>query len=374
MSGRAKVSDLLVREAWAHLAAIIESSQDAILSKDLEGKLWTWNRAAECMFGYTAEEALGRHVSFLIPSDRMEEENEMLARIARGDRVEHYRTRRLRKDGDVLDISLTASPVRDEEGRVIGVSSIARDISGEIRTERELARQSEELRRSNAELERFTHVASHDLQEPLRMITSYVQLLERRYKGRLDQDADEFIAYAVQGADRMKQLIQGLLAYARVNTRGDAFEEVRLGEVLDEVVQVLQVAIAESGAVLTRDPLPTVLADPTQMGQLLQNLVANALKFRGAGPPVLHVSAERREGEWIVSIRDNGIGIEPVYFDRIFIVFQRLHGMSEYSGTGLGLALCKKIVERHGGRIWVESQPGQGSIFSFSLPDLLLLT
>jgi PAS domain S-box-containing protein len=354
--------------ARAHLAAIIDSSEDAILSEDLAGTLRSWNRGAELMYGYTAEEALGRHSSFLLLPEMRAEREKILARIGQGERIEPYRTRRVRKDGRVIDVSLTASPIRAASGEIIGASSIVRDITEQIRTEEALARQSVELQRSNAELERFAYVASHDLQEPLRTVTNYVQLLARRYRGKLDSDADEFIGYAVDSANRMRQLIQDLLSYARIHTRGDAFELVSLAEIVAETLDGLQLALGESGAAVTWGPLPVVLADPSQMGQLLSNLIANAIKFRGADPPAIDLRAERRGSEWVVSLRDNGIGIDPQFFNRIFIVFQRLHGMSEYPGTGIGLALCKRIVERHGGRIWVESQPGRGSVFFFTLP------
>jgi signal transduction histidine kinase len=235
---------------------------------------------------------------------------------------------------------------------------------------RDLERQKQELARSNAELQQFAYVASHDLQEPLRMVTSYVQLLERRYRGQLDADADDFIAFAVDGAARMQQLIQDLLAYSRVGTRGQPFAPADCQVVLNQVLSDLQVSIQESDAVVTRDPLPTVMADATQLGQLFQNLVGNAIKFRGDRRPEIHVSAERREdGHWLFSVRDNGIGIEPQYAERIFLIFQRLHTRDEYPGTGIGLAICKRIVARHGGRIWVESEPGKGSIFYFTLPE-----
>ncbi len=352
----------------AHLAAIVESSDDAILAKDLDGTIRLWNRGAERTYGYTAEEAIGRRVSFLFLPEGEEEEQRVLERLTRGERVEHFRTRRQRKDGQIIEVSLTASPIQGAGGEIVGVSTISRDITAQIRTEEELARRTAELQRSNAELERFAYVASHDLQEPLRTITSYVQLLARRYQGKLDDDADELIHYAVEGANRMRQLIQGLLAYARVQTRGDVFEPVPLEEILAEALDGLQLAIEESGATVTHGPLPVVTADPSQIGQVFSNLIANALKFRSAEPPAIEIRAERQRDDWVFSIRDHGIGIDPQFFDRIFIVFQRLHGMAEYPGTGLGLALCKRIVERHGGRIWVESRPGHGSTFSFTLP------
>jgi light-regulated signal transduction histidine kinase (bacteriophytochrome) len=232
---------------------------------------------------------------------------------------------------------------------------------------RQLSEQAQELRRSNEELEQFAYVASHDLQEPLRMVASYTQLLARRYADKLDDDAREFINFAVDGARRMQALIDALLQYSRVGTRGVEIATVDLNEVLDAVRANLSLAIEEAGGAVEAEALPAVSADRTQMIQLFQNLIGNALKFRGAEPPRVHVSATTGQGMAHVVVRDNGIGIDARYANRIFLVFQRLHTQAEYPGTGIGLAVCRKIVERHGGTIWVESEPGRGSAFHFTI-------
>jgi signal transduction histidine kinase len=246
------------------------------------------------------------------------------------------------------------------------------DLAAEVtrRTEAEKSLQLTllELERSNSELQQFAYVASHDLQEPLRMISSYVQLLERRYKSKLDDDADEFIAYAVDGAKRMQGLINGLLQLSRLGTSGSSLGTVDCEVVLEQARANLQASIAECCAQVTHGPLPTVKADSMQLVQLFQNLIGNAIKFRGTGTQSIHVSAEPKNGKWLFSVRDSGIGIDPEHSDRIFGIFQRLHGRGEYPGTGIGLAICKKIVESHGGQIWVDSEPGKGATFFFTLP------
>jgi PAS domain S-box-containing protein len=267
---------------------------------------------------------------------------------------------------------LSHQPLQDTQLKAEILNIFAVRAAAELERQRAdavLQNQKQDLIRSNDELQQFAYVASHDLQEPLRMITSYLELLERRYKGQLDTRADKFIGYAVDGATRMQILINDLLKYSRVGTQGQNFEPVDCEKVLQNVLTNLQVAIAENNAVITHSPLPPVNADVTQLTQLFQNLIGNALKFRREEPPQIHVGVEWTNGKWLFSVRDNGIGIESQYTNRIFVIFQRLHSRAEYSGTGMGLAICKKIVERHGGKLWVESNPGEGSTFYFTLPD-----
>jgi signal transduction histidine kinase len=237
------------------------------------------------------------------------------------------------------------------------------------RERKSLFRKSAELERSNAELQQFAYVASHDLQEPLRMVANFTGLLAERYGAQLDDDAREFMAYAVGGALRMQALIQGLLAYSRVGANRDSnLKPVNCNELLGRAVANLYTAIHDSGALVTHDELPEVLMDPAELVQVFQNLIGNALKFKGANFPLIHVSAVQQASEWVFSVRDNGIGIEPQYAERIFVIFQRLHRPEDYPGTGIGLTICKKVVEREGGRIWLESKPGRGATFFFSIP------
>jgi signal transduction histidine kinase len=231
-----------------------------------------------------------------------------------------------------------------------------------------LSKRTAELTRSNAELDQFASVVSHDLQEPLRMITAYMNLLQTQYGGKLDKDADEFIGYAVDGTKRMQGLINDLLTYSRVATRGKEFAPTDCNEVVARALLNLITSINESGAQVTHDQLPTVLGDEFQLGQLFQNLIDNAIKYRGVAPAEIHVGCERDGEMWRFAVKDNGIGIEPEYAERIFVIFQRLHTRQEYPGTGVGLAICKKIVDRHRGKIWVESEPRKGSTFYFTLP------
>lgn len=356
-------------ELQGRLAAIVESSDDAIISKSLQGIIQSWNCGAERIFGYTEQEVIGKHISMLAPPDRVDESPRILERIARGERVEHYVTKRRTKDGRILTISLTVSPIRNASGTIIGASKIARDIS-----ERDLHRQALEhanaaLTRSNLDLQHFAYSASHDLREPLRMVSTYCALLNRRFGGQFGDAGDEYIHYIIEGAERMQKLIDDLLAFTRVSVleRTDP-EEVDANLALDTALENLKSVIAASDASIRRTALPYVRVHRFQLQQLFQNLIANAIRYRGNEPPRIQVAAQRNEDHWLFSVQDNGIGIDPQYQEQIFGIFKRLHSAAEYPGTGMGLAICQRVVERTGGRIWVESQLGQGSTFFFTLP------
>lgn len=349
-------------ELQVRLAAIVESSDDAIFSEDLAAIIRSWNRGAERIFGYSASEVIGKPVSMLAVPERADESAGILERISRGEHIDHYETEWRTKDGRTISVSLTISPIVDSSGRVISASAVTRDI-----TQQKLSEVA--LRSLNQDLKHFAYAASHDLQEPLRMVTSYTQLLARQYKGKLDQQADQFIAYAVEGAQRMEMLLKGLRDYWAVNDgRVEQSVLVDYNRVLEKTLTYLDTRIQESGAVVSYDPLPTVMAEELPLLLLFQNLIGNALKYHRPGePPRIHVSAHRSANAWSFAVRDNGIGIEPQHLESIFNPFKRLHG-PEYPGSGIGLAICQKIAERYGGRIWAESTRLQGSTFYFMIP------
>ena len=476
-----------------HLAAIVRSSDDAILSKDRNAIITSWNEAAERLYGYTADEVVGQSVAVLIPPERQGEELEIVARIVAGERIEHYETVRVRKDGTRVAVSLAASPVHDARGEIVGVSTQARDISsmrmaqdrmteafegapvgiavfsvepgafgrlhqvnaemsrllgytreeleavapGELthpddadrerilveelatgrrssygiekrsrhkdgrwiwvwltvslldtedpprsavahmldiserksaEAELEVARAN--LERSNAELDQFAYVASHDLKEPLILLSAYARMLGERHGDALDEEGRTFLGHVRDEAGRMKAMIDDLLDYSRLQTSVEETCTVDLAEALDTALKTLAPRIQESQArVDVEGPLPSVEGSPAQFERLFRNLISNALKFRSDEPPLVTVSAERADGKWVVSVRDNGIGIDPAKAGRIFEVFHRLHSQEQYAGTGMGLAISKRIAERHGGWIWVEPAEGGGSVLKFALPE-----
>ncbi|MEI6796882.1 MAG: ATP-binding protein, partial [Methanomassiliicoccales archaeon] len=268
-----------------------------------------------------------------------------------------------RLDGSRGTILASAAPLFDDKDRLVGGMAFTQDIT-------EIKANERELKRSNVELQHFAYLASHDLQEPLRMVVGFLSLLQKKYGEKLDPVGREYIAYAIEGGERMRALINDLLAYSRIDARREPFQGVDLNEVAEQTLELLQVSIQEHAAIISIDPLPTVPADEAQMQQVFLNLVSNSLKFRGAQAPIIHIAAKEAQHEWVVSVQDNGIGMEPEHTEKIFLMFQRLHDRAEYPGTGVGLAIAKKIVERHGGRIWVSSRPGEGATFYFSLPKV----
>lgn len=360
-------ADKALQESSQRLQALIQASPLAIWALDRDGNVQMWNPAAEHLFGWSSQEVLGRPYP-LVPEDGLDEFRSLREDTLRGESHSGLELRRRNKDGSLIDIAIWTAPTWHAEGDVSGNMAVAVDLTERKRAEEAARRYSEELARSNAELEQFAYVASHDLQEPLRMVTSYTQLLAQRYNDKLDATGREFIAYAVDGATRMQALIGDLLAYSRIGTGGEEYQEIDCNAALTEAMASLRTVVKETEAVITHDPLPTLKADGTQLRQLFQNLISNAIKFRRDEPPRIHVSVEVKEGDCLFAVRDNGIGIAPEDIDRIFVIFQRLHGRGEYPGTGIGLAICKKVVERHGGHIWVESEPGEGSTFFFSIP------
>ena len=356
----------------AILRLLMDTTPDRIYFKDLQSRFVRNNAAHARSFGATPEQCIGKTDFDFFSREHAErafaDEQEI---IRSGQPVIGKVERLTMRDGKQGWASSTKLPWRDAGGRIIGTFGLSRDITARKEAEEKLAEERNLLARSNAELEQFAYVASHDLQEPLRAVASCVQLLQKRYGDQLDARAGEFITHAVDGTKRMQALITDLLAFSRLGTHPHPFAPADCATVLEDALANLAVAIQESGAVVQHDPLPTVLADASQLAQVFQNLIGNAIKFRAERRPEIRVGARREAGEWRFAVSDNGIGIEPQYFERIFRVFQRLHTRVHSPGTGIGLAICKKIVERHGGRIWIESQPGQGSTFYFTLPDSL---
>jgi len=392
-----RLAEEALRASEERYRRIVELSPEGIVIHNLHEIVFANPVAAKTLGASNPQELIGIPIRQIIHPDYHDIVAERISMEKEGKAVPLIEEKFLRLDGTPVDVEVAAIPCT-YMGK-LEVHSVVREITERKRAEealrraydeleirvqertaelactnetlqseiQERKRAEEELRRSNAELEQFAYIASHDLQEPLRMVSGFTQLLAKRYKDRLDKNADEFIAYILDGATRMQRMIEDLLAYSRVETRGKPFEPVDCEAVLEQAITNLKVAIEENKALVTHDPLPIIMADATQIIQLLQNLIGNGIKFRGKEPPQVHVSAQRKGNEWIISVQDNGIGISPEFFGRLFQLFQREY-TSEYPGTGIGLAICKRIVERHGGRIWVESEAGRGSTFYFTIP------
>jgi PAS domain S-box-containing protein len=358
-------------ESRQRLAGIVGSAMDAIVSVDAAQRIVLFNTAAEKMFRCPAAEAIGQPLERFIP-ERFRATHAGYVREFGASGTTNRAMGQLallsalRADGEEFPIEASIS-----QGEVHGqklFTVILRDITARKQAEQALQRIAEELARSNKDLEHFAAVASHDLQEPLRVMTGFVQLLQKRYQNQLDAEADQFIAFIVDGAQRMETLIKDLLVYARVGSRELELAPTDAAAVLRQAVHNLSTSIQETAAEITFGELPTVRADAGQLAQLFQNLLGNALKFHGEAPPKIRVEALRQNDHWLFSVRDNGIGIAPEFLDRIFLIFERLHTRRKYPGTGIGLAICKRIVDRHGGRIGVQSEPGQGTTFQFTIP------
>lgn len=364
---RAEMSEALQLSDERFTKAFQTSPYAITFTRAEDGAFVEVNEAFSSMTGFTREEAVAGSSVGLNLWVNEEDRDGVVAALRAGQAVAGKEYQFRTKSGEVITGLFSAQMI--QASRELCILSSINDISDLKRAEHERERAVEDLKRSNKELEQFAYVASHDLQEPLRMVSSYVQLLAQRYEGQLDDKAQKYIAYAVDGALRMQQLIEDLLLYSRAGARGGSLESVDSGAALAAAIQNLTKTIEESGAVITHDELPLVRANAPQLAQVFQNLLSNAIKFHGESPPRVHVSAEDKGHEWVFSVNDQGIGIDPQYKDRVFVIFQRLHTRQEYPGTGIGLAVCQRIIERHGGRVWFESELGMGSTFYFSVPE-----
>jgi len=349
----------------------VEACPSGMIMTDSAGKIVLVNAEVERLFGYRRDELIGNSVDMLVPAAvrdaHVGHRNGFVARPQKRPMGVGHDLCGVRKDGTEFPVDIGLNPIRTREGQMV-LSAII-DISERKRTIRELAEQREELQRSNADLEQFAYVASHDLQEPLRMVATYAALLAERYQGKLDERADKYIGYTIDGAKRMQQLIKELLDYSRVSSNARVPVVVPAGVIVEHVISGLKVAIEESGAEVICDSLPAVRADQAQLGQVFQNLIGNAIKFRAARVPQIRIGADKSNGKCVFRVADNGIGIDRQYGDRVFQMFQRLHERGRYEGNGIGLAIAKKIVERHGGHIWFESAPDKGTTFFFTMPS-----
>ncbi len=362
-------TDAELRKSNERLQSLVETTKAIPWEFDLETQRFTYvGPRVVSLLGHPLEDwhAPGFWDTHVLPEDRGALTNLRSASSSLSTDSE-FTCRMLTRNGATVHLHCVVNaPASVSHARVL--RGFMMDISELRKMQDSLAQQAEDLARSNAELKQFAYAASHDLQEPLRMVAFYTQLLAKRYKGRLDSDADEFIGFALDGATRMSDLIKSLLAFSRVSTRKPELAPIDSEAIFGESLELLRLAVSESHATVTHDPLPVVTADASQLRQVFQNLVGNAIKFRGERPPSIAVSAREEEAAWHFSVQDDGIGIEPQYFDNIFTIFQRLHTKEEYEGSGVGLAICRRIMEQHKGQIWVESQPGAGATFHFTIP------
>jgi PAS domain S-box-containing protein len=362
-----------MEERLLYQANLLENVNDAVIAIDTEFNITSWNKAAKKIYGWDFEEVSGKDSIHLLRINPSNEDKEEIIHSIAEEGIFNREIIHRKKDGTSVYVGSTVMELKDINDEIIGYIALNRDISKRKKVQEELKETIENLKRSNEELERFAYVASHDLQEPLRTIASFTQLLEKRYKGKFDSDADEFMDYIVEAAKRMKEQIVGLLEFSRVATNGEEFQPISTNSILDHVTSNLKASIKECNGEITRDNLPDITGDAAQLQRVFQNLISNAIKFRKPGePPKIHVSSVKddEKGDYIFKVSDNGIGIEEQYFDRIFTIFQRLHTREKYKGTGIGLSIVKKIIDRHGGRVWVESSFGVGSTFYFTIPNL----
>ncbi|MEZ2304000.1 MAG: PAS domain S-box protein [Microcoleus sp.] len=362
-----KLTERALQESEFRYRQIVELAEEGIWVIDSNARTTYVNHAMARMLGYTESEMLGRRIFDFMDEQEQQLTSQYVERRKQGISEKHESKLKSKNGKDVWTY-ISTSPVMDEFGCMLSSCALVYNVTDRKQVEQQMLQLTENLKRSNEELEQFAYVASHDLQEPLRAVTSYTQLLAQRYQGNLDAKADKYINHIVDGASRMQQLINDLLAYSRLGTRAQEFEIADCNAAVEQSLCNLQIAIAEKQAIITKDVMPTVMADEFQLVQLFQNLIGNAIKFCREEVPIIHITAIIQDDEWLFSVRDNGIGIDPEYADRIFIIFGRLHSRREYLGTGIGLAMCKRIVERHRGRIWVESWPEEGATFYFTIP------
>ena len=356
------------QEKLFHASKVFMDAIDPIFIRDLEGTVIDMNRTAEETYGWRRDELIGKSVMTIMPSHLHAQAEDYHVRCKQGETIKNVEFTHLTKSGATIPVLVSLSLLTNERAEPVSIVTIIKDLSNLKRTEEMLRAQTEALARSNKDLEEFAYVAAHDLREPLIGIAAYVKILQRRYRDSLDGQAHEFISRVLETITRMDCLIQSLLSYSRLGRNAGNLEPTDCKAALTGALSNLKAAIEASGATVTTDSLPTVMANQSMLIQVFQNLVGNAIKFAGDDPPEIHVGASLEGSEWRFSVKDNGIGIEPPYFDRIFRIFKRIDSSADRPGTGIGLANCKKIVEHHGGRIWVKSKPGKGSTFFFTIP------